>query len=346
MARTKSAAAALSSTGSPSRQDRRPVRTFLAVLVFVPLQIAFIPLAIAGVLIVTYRQLLVSKRLGVSATGIEVVQGRWTMHAFGLRRDVPTARLVAALPNASKLGLWLVLVPIWIASRIRGSPFLYPRVPAEGSETMADLVVARTLYFDRIIDRVAPGVEQFVVLGAGYDTRAYGSLKRNGLRFFELDQEATQKLKIAALARAGIPSDHVTFVQVDFERDDAFAKLEDAGYDRQRKTLFLWEGVTLYLPEGDVQKTLRDIRTHAPVGSVLVADVYASRMVEYASRWSNRKALEYTGETIIFGLPFETDHAGELRRWVESEGIDVGETVFLGTSNPKGPFLVVTELLV
>ena len=211
---------------------------------------------------------------------------------------------------------------------------------------MAELVVARTVYFDRIIERLAPDVEQFVVLGAGYDTRAYGGLKRAGLRFFEVDQEATQKLKMASLARAGIQSDHVTFVMVDFTRDDTFAKLEEAGYDPSKETLFLWEGVTLYLTEQDVRRTLRDIREHAAPGSTVVADIYASRMIEYASRSGNRRMLEYTGEAVDFGLPFATDPEGELGRFATSEGLTVGETAFLGRSTKKGTFLVVAELRV
>jgi methyltransferase (TIGR00027 family) len=322
------------------------IRRILSFLVYIPLQIAFIPLAIVGVVIATYKQLMVSKRLGVSSTGIEIIQGRWTMHWFGIRKDEPTARLASALPNATKVGLWLALAPLWVAHKLSGTHFLYPRVPVEGNETMADFVVARTLYFDRIIERVAPEVEQFVVLGAGYDARPYGGLKREGLRFFELDQEPTQKLKVASLARAGIESGHVTFVTVDFRQDDPFTKLEEAGYDPSKKTLFLWEGVTLYLTEADVRRTLRDIREHSAAGSTIVADIYGSRMIEFGSKGGHRKALEYTGEELSFGLQFAADFQGELERLVNSEHMTVGETVFLGRHDPKGPLLVVAEIRV
>lgn len=80
--------------------------------------------------------------------------------------------------------------------------FLYPRVPFQGAEKIRDVVVARTLYFDRIIERFVPEREQFVMLGVGYDTRAYGKLKRDGLAFFELDQAETQRLKVASLGQA------------------------------------------------------------------------------------------------------------------------------------------------
>ena len=148
------------------------------------------------------------------------------MHVFDIRKDDATEKLAKALPNTSTLGLWLVLFPLWMKYKICGCYFIYPRLPKEGEENIADLVIARTVYFDRIIDRLANEAEQFVVLGAGYDTRAYGALKERGLSFFELDQVETQRNKIEQLSKAGIDHSHVTFVSVDFKQDRIFDKLE------------------------------------------------------------------------------------------------------------------------
>ena len=82
--------------------------TTLSYLIYVPLQILAIPGAIVGVLLTAYKQILVSKRLEVSQTAIEIINGRWTLHVFGLRKDDATAALMSVLPNTSKLGLWLV----------------------------------------------------------------------------------------------------------------------------------------------------------------------------------------------------------------------------------------------
>jgi hypothetical protein len=73
----------------------------LSKLVYIPLQLLFIPAAIVGAAIVAYNQLVVSKRLGLSQTAVEVINGRWTMHIFGLREHDASARLAAALPNTS-----------------------------------------------------------------------------------------------------------------------------------------------------------------------------------------------------------------------------------------------------
>jgi methyltransferase (TIGR00027 family) len=318
--------------------------SFLSLILYIPLQIGFIPLALMGAMLVAYRQLVVSKKLGVSQTATEVLNGRWTMHVFGIRMDEATSKLATALPNTSLTGLWLAFFPLWLKYRMSGNLFLYPRVPEAGAEGLRDLIVARTLYFDRVIERVVGEVEQFVVMGAGYDTRAYGGLQEKGLIFFELDQARVQLHKQAALSEAGIPCEHVRFVSVDFSKENALDKLSEAGFDRSKKTLFLWEGVTLYLTESDVRKTMQDVRNNAPAGSVLLADIYADYFVNIGKRSAVKKALEYTDEGFGFSLPFSTSYEKTLFRFVDSESMSVGETYFMGSKSDKGPFAVVVEM--
>ncbi len=316
----------------------------ISVLVFALLQIVFLPLAIVGVLLVGYKQMVVSKKLGVSQTAIEILNGRWTMHVFGMRDDDAAVRLANSVPNTSTFGLWLFLFPLWVKYKISGSYFGYPRIPEEGREGIADLVMARTLFFDRIIERAVGDMEQFVVMGAGLDTRAYGGFKREGLTFFELDQLATQNLKRESLHAGGVDTSHVKFIDVDFSREKAFQKLRENGYDPNKKTLFLWEGVTLYLAEVYVRKTLQDIRANAAAGSVIVADIYGERLIRVGKSSLGKKTMEYTDEGLGFGLPFATEFEESLKEFLASEQLSQGETHFLGHSSPKGPFAVVVEL--
>ena len=318
----------------------------LSFVVFLVLQIAFLPLAVVGFVILAYKQLAVSKRLGVSQTMVEVLNARWTMHIFNIREDIASAQLADSVPNTSPFGLWLVLFPLWVKYKMSGAYFGYPKVPDEGRENYITFMIARTLYIDRIIRRVLGDMDQFVLLGAGYDTRAYGEFKRDGTAVFELDQTHNQELKVTSLGNASIDDAHVTFVPVDFSRDDIFEKLQATGYDTAKKTTLLWEGVTLYLAEEDVRKALRDIREHAAPGSVVAADFYVERSIRMGSGSVVKKTLEYTDETLGFGLPFETDHEQALQRFVNSEGLTMGETTFLGSSGKKGPFMVVAELRV
>ena len=316
----------------------------LSFVIYIPLQIAFIPLAILGFLLVGYRQIIVSKRLGVSQTAIEILNGRWTMHAFGIRGDDSCVKLAAALPNTSVFGLWLALFPLWLKFKISGQLFLYPRIPDVGTEGIADFVVARTLYFDQVIGRLIGEMEQLVVMGAGYDTRAYGGFLREGVAFFELDQTIVQQHKREALSDAGINSEHVRFVSVDFSKEDAFDRLIEADFDRSKKTLFLWEGVTLYLSESKVRNIIQDVRDHAPAGSILLADIYADRFINLGKGSTAKKTLDYTNEGLGFSLPFATDYEQTLQEFIKPESMTVGETYFLGSTDEKGPFMVVAEL--
>ena len=266
------------------------------------------------------------------------------MHIFGIRDDQATAALAAVLPNTSLAGLWLCLFPLWFKFKLSGALFLYPRIPDDGAENIADLMIVRTLHFDHIIERVIGDVEQFVLMGAGYDMRAYGSLNREGVTFFELDQPAVQDHKRCALGAARIPSEHVRFVNIDFSLDDLFIQLDKAGYDASKKTLFLWEGVTLYLSEPEVRKTIREVRQHSATGSILLADIYAERMIDLGKSSAGSKVLELTNEGLGFGLNFESDWKEVLTEFVESESMSVGETFTLGSNADKGPFVAIVEM--
>ena len=320
--------------------------TSLSYLIYVPLQILAIPGAIVGLLLTAYKQILVSKRLEVSQTAIEIINGRWTMHVFGLRKDDATAALISVLPNTSKLGLWLVLWPLWVQARIAGQSLLYPRVPNAGDETIADMIAARTTHFDAIIARAIEEVDQFVLLGAGYDTRAYGGLVSSSVAFFEVDQAAVQDHKRTMIDAAGIRCEQVNFVPVDFNKDDLFRQLTEAGFDSSRKTLFLWEGVSLYLSAEQVASTLEMLKQQAAASSVIVADLYAERLIKTLGKASaSQRVLEMTGETLEFGLPFASDWRAVLSEFIAAKSLQQGETHFLGANNKAGPFAVVVEMI-
>ena len=319
---------------------------YLSYAVFIPLQIVFLPAALVGILLTAYKQIIVSKRLGVSQTAIEIINGRWTMHVFGLRQDNATAALMSVLPNTSKLGLWLVLWPLWVQARIAGQAKVYPRIPEAGDETIADMVAARTLYFDSVIARALEHVDQFVLMGAGYDTRSIGDMLDSATMLIEVDQAIVQAHKRSMIAAAGICCDNVTFVPVDFNVDDLFSKLAASGFDPSRKTLFLCEGVSLYLSAEQVAAMLAMVKQRSETGSVLVADLYADRLVQTLGKAKiNEKVLEMTDETLDFSLPFAAKWTQVLSDFVASHSLQQGQTHFLGANNKAGPYAVVVEMI-
>ncbi len=323
------------------------MRDLVAWIVFIPVQLLFIPLTIVGIVFSMYAQTVVSKKLGVSGTAVNVASERLIMDRFGLRADRATGQLLRTLPNASMIGGWLILFPWYLRYKISGKNAGFPTLSAPGKETVANMMPDRTVAIDRIIEKSSCQVDQFVSLGAGFDTRCYGSLKSSRLQFFELDQAATQRLKRISLQKAGIDASHVQFVEVDFSIDSWPEKLRSSGYDPGRPSLFLWEGVTLYLSEDAVRKTLRAIKSIAALGSILVCDFYARRFVtgKYSGRGTTiTKAAGMSGEGLRFGLDFCQDPAGVLASFLASENLVTGDTNFMGAETKKGVYMVVTEI--
>ena len=322
---------------------KAPIIHLLGLLIYIPIQIVFIPIALVAMIPVVYKQAGVSAKLGTSSTALEVLQGRLHMHWFGLRDDPPTNELSKVLPNFSALGHWTLLLPLYILYKISGKIF-YPVIAAEGEEEALNLVSNRTIYFDELINSRKGQAEQFVVLGAGFDTRCYGLLKASHLRLFELDQSATQQLKIQQLNNAQVDCSSVTFAEADFTKKDWFQRLEEAGYDPSKKTIFLWEGVTLYLSEVEVRNTLKAVKANSAAGSVVIADLYGFDFLKSLKKTS--KLLEAMGESLGgFGLDFSADHENALSKFAVSENATSGKTYFMGNKTKKGVWMVVTEIL-
>jgi methyltransferase (TIGR00027 family) len=138
--------------------------------------------------------------------------------------------------------------------------------------------LARTAFFDGVVcQALRENLAQVVFLGAGYDSRSYRfqDLLRD-TRIFELDIASTQQRKRQVLERAGVaipPS--VTLVPIDFARESLQEALANAGFDPNRRTLFVWEGVMYYLTADAVDRTLALVRRCASAGSILCFDYLA-----------------------------------------------------------------------
>jgi methyltransferase (TIGR00027 family) len=128
---------------------------------------------------------------------------------------------------------------------------------------------SRTAFFDRaVVNAIGRGVRQVVVGGAGYDGRALRYAKP-GVTWFELDHPATQTDKIARVDRLGLERGHIRFIAADFTADPIAEPLLAAGLDPARPTLFLLEGVAVYLERPVLERVLAAFRQVAADGSEL-----------------------------------------------------------------------------
>src|SRR4028118_2086824 len=166
---------------------------FFARLLYIIIQAAFIPLTILGLILTAYNQIVVSKKLEVSGTAISAIGYRWIMHMFGMRKDIESVNLYRVLPNGSSIGLWLLFFPLYLRYKAGGRFNGFPFPAGEGKEGVLDVPTTRTIHLDKLINRLKNEAEQFVVLGAGYDTRCYGLLQNTKLELFELDKPETQQ---------------------------------------------------------------------------------------------------------------------------------------------------------
>ncbi len=132
------------------------------------------------------------------------------------------------------------------------------------------LISCRKRYIDDKLHDELAGTEAVVILGSGMDTRGLQLARRSDVPVYEVDLPVNIARKKAAVQRAmgGIPAS-VRLVELDFERDDLFAKLAEHGYRRGARTFFAWEGVTQYLSEDAVHATLAALQG-APAQSRLV----------------------------------------------------------------------------
>jgi methyltransferase (TIGR00027 family) len=321
------------------------MRKILGYTAYIIVQILFIPFGIIGAIIIYYKQMYVSKKLGVSSTAIEIINGRWIMDKFGLKKDSATVKLFNVLPNTTAIGQWFVLFPLYVLKIIAGENLIYPTFKEAPDATLANLVTSRTVFFDNILKKSLENSEQFVVMGAGLDTRCYGNLIKDNFKLYELDKKQIQELKRTYLQKANIDTSNVHFVDVDFSSEKWHKKLTAAGYDKNKVTTFLWEGVTLYLSEKDVRKTLSEIQQDAATGSTIVADFYSMDFVK-GKLVPGKKALEITGEELQFGIDFEGNSSKELESLIESANMKLGQVYFMGAKTKKGTWMAVSEILI
>jgi methyltransferase (TIGR00027 family) len=162
-----------------------------------------------------------------------------------------------------------------------------------------------------------------VILGAGYDSRAYRFEGLNGqVKVFEVDHPATQQVKIQKLERTlGSLPDQVVYVPIDFAWETIDQRLLESGYEKRLKTLFIWEGVTYYLPAEAVDSTLAFVANKSGKDRSIIFDyLYASAITGNLKRKelvSMRRYQKITGEGVIFGI-----EEGTIEEFLSQRGFD------------------------
>ncbi len=182
---------------------------------------------------------------------------------------------------------------------------------------MYEYVIARTKTIDAEFKRALDqGIKQILIFGAGFDSRGVrlGS-KVKDTRIFELDAPLTQAAKIERyrLKKVEIPGS-LTYIPIDFNRESLPERLLQGGFEKDRPSLFILEGLAMYLQPESVDGTFRVIEEFSGAGSRVVFDhIYASvlrRENLYEGEQELYKGVADNGERFCFGI--EKGHADEF----------------------------------
>jgi len=148
-------------------------------------------------------------------------------------------------------------------------------VRTEMARGLGDTIALRTTAIDEAVrDALADGAKQLVILGAGYDGRAWRMPELSGVKVYEVDHPATQGFKRMHVAELPPSTGIVSYVPIDFEGGSLDAALESAGHDRSSPTCWIWEGVVMYLTRDAMRATLAAVAGRSAPGSTLIVNYH------------------------------------------------------------------------
>jgi methyltransferase (TIGR00027 family) len=184
--------------------------------------------------------------------------------------------------------------------------------------------IARTrLIDDWLSAAVAGGVRQVVILGAGFDSRAWRLPGLAGIQVFELDHPATSQEKHRRLIAAGFDPSRIVQCAIDFDRETLAGALGRHGFDPLVRTAVVWEGVTNYLTAGAVDAVLLWVGSLRP-GSTLAFTYVHSRCLSDTETFEGAErilaAATNTGEAWTYGF-----EPAELGAHLQSFGLSLAD---------------------
>lgn len=186
-----------------------------------------------------------------------------------------------------------------------------------------EYIIARTKFFDEVFEQaLLNNLPQIVFLGAGYDTRPYrfkDCIKQT--QIFELDSFPTQKVKQEFLKESNIfVPEQLHYVSINFNTENLGDVLAKTGFDVNKKTLFIWEGVTEYLTPEAVDSTLKFI--HKMSGNTVAFNyIYKSVVDGTCDCYGAKEIIKATAESdepYQFGI-----EKGKIKQFLNERGFRI-----------------------
>lgn len=239
----------------------------------------------------------------------------------------------------------------------RKNPFDLDTQPKDEEEQFQRIaywyIALREKHGDETIEiAIASGCRQLLLLGSGYDTRFFRlpCIQENSITTFEIDLPKTIENKHNYLVKKlGTIPPGLSLVPLDFNHD-RLSRIADCGFENQIPTLYVWQGVSYYLPQESVSNFLDFIKSQMIPGSVFVFDCCSPLMTYKNDRIPgivyHVDKLKEIGEPYQFGMA-----SNEMVAWLIDKGFrdiqicqqDDLEARFLGRRTlPNNMWYVVT----
>ena len=150
---------------------------------------------------------------------------------------------------------------------------------------MHEHLISRTRYIDDLIEKSTfANIEQYVILGAGYDSRAHRLKLPSKLKIFEVDQSEVQELKRLRLPDNMPNRESITYVDIDFNHQSLKEQLMNVGFDQNKSTIFTLEGVSQYISREALDATLREVADLNPNSNSKIFISYVNKLLKEDSK--------------------------------------------------------------
>lgn len=141
-------------------------------------------------------------------------------------------------------------------------------------------LISRTRFIDDLVEKFAnKKFEQYIILGAGYDSRAHRLNLPSGLKIFEVDQSEIQERKLSKLSDDSSNSENITYVSVDFNIQSLKEQLLINGFDKSKSTIFTLEGVSQYITKKALNSTLNELAVLTKNSNSILFISYVNRLL-------------------------------------------------------------------
>jgi methyltransferase (TIGR00027 family) len=199
------------------------------------------------------------------------------------------------------------------AVKISGLPIigsLVPKIIHNKAFGALSSGTARTKFIDDLLlQTIQNGVQQVLILGAGFDTRALRLDYLKNISVIEIDHPDTSKFKLEKLKTTGQLPNNISYLQLDFNKESLDDLAQKNKIDFSKPTTIIWEGVTNYLTQEAIDNTFEFAKRFL-VNSFIIFTYIHKQVLESPNSFAGTEKLfenlEQNEEHWTFGfLPSE-----------------------------------------